>query len=161
MFGSGHRMWTGVIVLCVVGGATAAAWADDPPGPRPVEPELMRRDVDRGPWLQDDPLEPVLGPYRDAQAYLAEQWNFELELAEGDDQEQLIEAFYRAQVTETIGITPDVQVIVDPAGRADDDAVVVLGVRLQAVFCGKPPKARTTRRGESLACDSRVIARRF
>ncbi len=53
----------------------------------------------------------------------------------GDEEtEQLIEAFYRMQVTDTLALTPDVQFIVDPAGRVDEDAVTVFGLRLQATF---------------------------
>ncbi len=50
------------------------------------------------------------------------------------DEETMIELFYRAQMTPWIALTPDLQVVIDPADSDDNSAVVVLGLRLQTSF---------------------------
>lgn len=56
--------------------------------------------------------------------------------ADGGDagDETLIEAFYRIGVIKQLAVTPHLQVVVDPPGQPDDDAVAVAGVRLQLTF---------------------------
>lgn len=51
-----------------------------------------------------------------------------------DVHETLVEAFYRCQVTPTFAITPDVQFIANPGGRADDRSTWVAGLRGQFTF---------------------------
>lgn len=48
--------------------------------------------------------------------------------------ETLVEAYYRIGLSPSLALTPDVQVVVDPAANDEDDTVVVLGVRLQMRF---------------------------
>jgi len=50
------------------------------------------------------------------------------------DNESLVELFYRAQLTEHVAVTPDVQVIFEPGDPAADGVTAVLGVRVQATF---------------------------
>jgi len=53
----------------------------------------------------------------------------------GDDgHEAMFEAFYRLQLTDTLQLTPDVQVVFDPAGTDEYDCVGIFGLRLQANF---------------------------
>lgn len=52
--------------------------------------------------------------------------------AEGD--ESLIEAFYRVKVTDTVEITPAVQIVFDPIGNPAEDTVVVGAIRTQFSF---------------------------
>ena len=44
------------------------------------------------------------------------------------------EAFYRFQLTQFLAITPDVQLIVDPALNPNVDVLAFFGVRLRAAF---------------------------
>lgn len=44
------------------------------------------------------------------------------------------ELFYRLQVSDFLAITPDVQLIVDPAGNPEADAIGYLGIRLRLAF---------------------------
>ena len=48
--------------------------------------------------------------------------------------ETLAALFYRVQLTDSIALTPDVQLIVNPRGDRHADTVGVFGVRMQAVF---------------------------
>lgn len=51
----------------------------------------------------------------------------------GGRDETLVEMFYRLQLTDTITITPDIQVVIQPS-EGDGDVVGLFGARLQAVF---------------------------
>ena len=44
------------------------------------------------------------------------------------------EAFYRFQFTQYLAVTPDVQLIVDPALNPTVDVLALFGVRLRAAF---------------------------
>ena len=44
------------------------------------------------------------------------------------------EAFYRFQLTQFLAITPDVQLIVDPALNPTTDVLAFFGIRLRAAF---------------------------
>jgi len=59
-------------------------------------------------------------------------------LRRGLRNEQGVEAFYNIQVTPAVTVTPNLQVIVDPAARgpnpASEDYALVFGVRLQMDF---------------------------
>lgn len=44
------------------------------------------------------------------------------------------EAFYRFQLTQFLAVTPDIQLIVDPALNLDEDVLAFFGVRLRAAF---------------------------
>ncbi len=46
-------------------------------------------------------------------------------------EETILETFYRAQLTESVALTGDVQVVLNPADAVDDESVVVVGFRLQ------------------------------
>ena len=48
--------------------------------------------------------------------------------------QSMIEAFYRVQLTESMQLTPDIQVVFDPSARDDTDVSVVLGLRLTTDF---------------------------
>lgn len=48
--------------------------------------------------------------------------------------ETLIEIFYRLQVTSNFAVTPDLQIIIEPADPAASGTVVVGGIRVQATF---------------------------
>ncbi|UCD53149.1 MAG: carbohydrate porin, partial [Phycisphaerales bacterium] len=54
----------------------------------------------------------------------------------GDDlgDQYVAEAFYRLQLAQQVAITPDVQVIVDPALRPDEDVIGVFGLRARLTF---------------------------
>ena len=45
------------------------------------------------------------------------------------DDQWTIEAFYRFQLSESFAVTPDVQLIFDPALNPDDDLLPVVGIR--------------------------------
>ena len=47
----------------------------------------------------------------------------------GLDDQYSAELFYRLQLTQNLAITPDVQLIIDPALHPDDDVIVVFGLR--------------------------------
>ena len=48
--------------------------------------------------------------------------------------QSLVEAFYRIQLTDSMQLTPDIQVVFDPSTRSDTDSVVVVGLRLTTDF---------------------------
>ena len=48
--------------------------------------------------------------------------------------QSMIEAFYRIQLTESMQLSPDIQVIFKPGTRSDVDTSVVLGLRLTTDF---------------------------
>jgi carbohydrate-selective porin OprB len=52
----------------------------------------------------------------------------------GDRDETLVEILYRVGLAKGISITPDLQLVFDPADGADHDFVVVPGIRLHLVF---------------------------
>ncbi len=49
-------------------------------------------------------------------------------------QETIVEAFYRAQLSDSVQLTPDLQVIFNPADNPAHDVIVVGGLRVQIVF---------------------------
>ncbi|MGB5830520.1 MAG: carbohydrate porin [Thiohalocapsa sp.] len=49
----------------------------------------------------------------------------------GERSETLVEAYYRIALTDSLALTPDLQLIIDPANNEGTSEVVVLGVRLQ------------------------------
>ena len=53
--------------------------------------------------------------------------------APGQGDQWTAEVFYRKQIR-NFGITPSVQLIVDPAGNPDEDVLVVGGLRARVVF---------------------------
>ncbi|MAC19585.1 MAG: hypothetical protein CMJ23_07950 [Phycisphaerae bacterium] len=48
--------------------------------------------------------------------------------------QSMIEAFYRVQLTESMQLTPDLQVVFHPGARSDTEVSVVLGLRLTTDF---------------------------
>jgi porin len=50
------------------------------------------------------------------------------------DSEIVYEAFYNAQVTKFLKVTPDIQYIHNPGGAGDVKDALVLGVRVQVIF---------------------------
>ena len=44
------------------------------------------------------------------------------------------EFFYRFQLTQFLAITPDVQIIVDPALNPSEDVLALFGIRMRAAF---------------------------
>lgn len=52
----------------------------------------------------------------------------------GTRKETLLELYYRLALSPSIEITPDLQIVLDPANNAADDTVVVGGVRLHLSF---------------------------
>jgi porin len=48
--------------------------------------------------------------------------------------ETLLELYYRVEIAKAISITPDLQLVFDPANNPGDDIVVVPGIRLQLKF---------------------------
>jgi porin len=54
--------------------------------------------------------------------------------SEGFRDETLIELFYRLEIVKSISITPDLQLVFDPANNPGDDVVVVPGIRLHLKF---------------------------
>jgi porin len=48
--------------------------------------------------------------------------------------ETLVEILYRVEVAKAISITPDLQLVFDPADNPGDDFVVVPGIRLRIEF---------------------------
>jgi porin len=53
---------------------------------------------------------------------------------EGFRDETLLELFYRVEIAKAISITPDLQLVFDPANNPGDDFVVVPGIRLLIEF---------------------------
>ena len=51
----------------------------------------------------------------------------------GGQDEHVVEAFYRLQLTDHLAVTPDVQLLIDPAG-SDESVVGVFGTRVQLSF---------------------------
>ena len=47
--------------------------------------------------------------------------------------ESIVEAFFRFQLTRMVQLSPDLQLVINPAG-SDEDVVAVFGIRLQATF---------------------------
>jgi hypothetical protein len=41
------------------------------------------------------------------------------------------EVFYRIQLSQSLAITPDIQLIIDPALNPDDDSIFVAGLRMR------------------------------
>ncbi|MCP4784359.1 MAG: carbohydrate porin [Fuerstiella sp.] len=57
------------------------------------------------------------------------------EPADGSLRDQFTsEAFYRFQLTQFLAITPDVQLIVDPALNPTTDVLALFGIRLRAAI---------------------------
>ena len=54
--------------------------------------------------------------------------------ANGLDDQYTAELFYRLQLAENLAITPDVQLIINPALNPDEDIVGIFGIRLRATF---------------------------
>jgi porin len=52
----------------------------------------------------------------------------------GLDDQWTMEMFYRIQVTKEIVITPDVQLLIDPALNPDKDMILVMGLRARIAF---------------------------
>jgi len=50
------------------------------------------------------------------------------------DEESVLEAFYRVRLTETLTVSPDLQLVFDPLDNPDKDVLVVGAVRLQFTF---------------------------
>ncbi|MHC4989570.1 MAG: carbohydrate porin [Planctomycetota bacterium] len=50
------------------------------------------------------------------------------------DDEYVIEAFYRFQLTPTMQVTPDLQFIIDPTFNSEDDLITVLGIRFRIQY---------------------------
>ena len=50
---------------------------------------------------------------------------------DGERDETLVEVYYRLSLSPSLALTPDVQIVIDPADNDEEDMVVVLGVRLQ------------------------------
>ena len=48
--------------------------------------------------------------------------------------ETILETFYRLQVTDAMQLSPDLQLVFNPANNARDDFIGVLGVRLRFQF---------------------------
>ena len=44
------------------------------------------------------------------------------------------EIFYRFQLTQFLAITPDAQLIIDPATNPNDDVLAFFGIKLRAAF---------------------------
>jgi porin len=53
---------------------------------------------------------------------------------EGVRDETILEMIYRVRLTPTLELSPDLQLVFDPAQNPGDDLIVVLGVRLALVF---------------------------
>jgi carbohydrate-selective porin OprB len=53
---------------------------------------------------------------------------------DGSRDETLLELFYRLEIAKAISITPDLQLVFDPANNSGDDFVVVPGIRLLLKF---------------------------
>ncbi len=54
--------------------------------------------------------------------------------AEGLDDQYTAELFYRLQLAQNLAITPDVQLIIDPALNPDEDVIAVFGLRARLTF---------------------------
>jgi porin len=48
---------------------------------------------------------------------------------DGLDEQYAFELFYHLQVTQELAITPDIQLLIDPALNPDEDSIWVFGVR--------------------------------
>ena len=48
--------------------------------------------------------------------------------------ETLLELFYRVELAKAISITPDLQLVFNPANNLEDELVVVPGIRLHLKF---------------------------
>jgi porin len=46
----------------------------------------------------------------------------------------VVEAFYRFNITPHTHLTPDIQVVIDPANAPNRDAVTVFGLRLRTLY---------------------------
>ena len=46
----------------------------------------------------------------------------------------VVEAFYRFYITPHTHLTPDIQVVIDPANAPNRDAVTVFGLRLRTLY---------------------------
>ena len=44
------------------------------------------------------------------------------------------ELFYRFELTKVLAVTPDIQVVVDPALNPQEDMLALFGMRLRAAF---------------------------
>lgn len=69
---------------------------------------------------------------KDDFAGVAAGWNDPNSSLEGSRQQYVMEAFYRLQLTPTMQLTPDVQLIFDPSNNDETDLIAVFGVRLRA-----------------------------
>ena len=65
---------------------------------------------------------------------LAYNWSKPSDLLPNQRSQSLVEAFYRIQLTGSMQLSPDVQVIFDPGDRAGSETVFVFGVRLTTDF---------------------------
>ena len=52
-------------------------------------------------------------------------------VAPGLDDQYTAELFYRIQLSQSLAITPDIQLIIDPALNPDDDSIFVAGLRMR------------------------------
>jgi porin len=52
-------------------------------------------------------------------------------VAPGLDDQYTAELFYRIQLSQSLAITPDIQLIIDPALNPDDDSIFVAGLRVR------------------------------
>ena len=50
------------------------------------------------------------------------------------DDQYTAEIFYRFSLTPTITLTPDLQVLIDPAQNPDHDVILILGIRARINF---------------------------
>jgi carbohydrate-selective porin OprB len=53
---------------------------------------------------------------------------------EGFRDETLVEIFYRVEIAKAISVTPDLELVFDPANHPSDDFVAVPGIRLLMEF---------------------------
>ena len=65
---------------------------------------------------------------------MAYNWSKPSDLLPDQRSQSLVEAFYRIQLTDSMQLTPDIQVVFDPSTRSDTDSVVVIGLRLTTDF---------------------------
>ncbi len=54
--------------------------------------------------------------------------------APGTRDETILELLYRIQITHTLELTPDLQLILDPADNPGDDEVFIAGIRLTMLY---------------------------
>ena len=52
----------------------------------------------------------------------------------GMDDQYTAEIYYRLQVMKVLSVTPDVQLIIDPALNPEEDTILVFGLRARLVF---------------------------